>query len=82
MVLMEAMSHGLPIISSDLAVCQEIMGDFGMFFSVGDVKGMARQMLQATQMDWQEKSKQALQIAAQFRIDTIINQWRQLIDEG
>ena len=81
LVLMEAMSHGLPIISSDLAVCQEIMGDFGMFFSVGDVKGMARQMLQATKMEWQEKSKQALQIASQFNIDTIINQWKQVIDE-
>ena len=82
LVLMEAMSHGLPIISSDLAVCKEVMGDFGMFFSVGDVNGMARQMLQATQMDWQEKSKQALQIAARFNIDTIINQWKKLIDEG
>ena len=58
------------------------MGDFGMYFSVGDVKGMARQMKQATQMDWQEKSEQALQIAARFNIDTIIKQWKQLIDEG
>ena len=79
LVLMEAMAHGLPIIASELAVCQEIMGDFGMYFSVGDIKGMARRMSEATQMDWQEKSEQAIQIAAQFRIDTIINQWKQLI---
>ena len=82
LVLMEAMSHGLPIIASDLAVCMEIMGDFGMYFSVGDVKGMARQMKQATQMDWQEKSVQALQIAERFNIETIIKQWKQLINEG
>lgn len=82
LVLMEAMSHGLPIISSDLPVCQEIMGDFGMYFSVGDVKGMARRMTEATKMDWQEKSEQALKIAARFDIKTIINQWKQLIDEG
>ena len=82
LVLMEAMSHGLPIISTGLPVCQEIMGDFGMYFSVGDVNGMARQMKQATQMDWQEKSEQALQIAARFNIDTIIKQWKQLINEG
>ena len=82
LVLMEAMSHGLPIISSDLAVCQEIMGDFGMYFSVGDVKGMARCMTEATKIDWPEKSKQALQIAARFNIETIIKQWKQLIDEG
>lgn len=81
LVLMEAMSHGLPIISSDLAVCQEIMGDFGMYFSVGDVKGMARCMTEATKMDWLEKSEQALQIAARFNIETIITQWKQLIDE-
>lgn len=80
LVLMEAMSHGLPVISSDLAVCREVMGDFGMYFSVGDVKGMARQMKQATLMDWQEKSEQALQIAKHFNIDTIINQWKQLIE--
>ena len=81
LVLMEAMAHGLPIITSELAVCQEIMGDFGMYFSVGDVKGMAQRMTEATQIDWQEKSEQAIQIAAQFSIDTIINQWKQLIDE-
>ncbi len=82
LVLVEAMAHGLPVISSDLPTSQEIMGDFGMYFSVGDVKGMAKQMKQATQMDWQEKSEQALQIAARFNIDTIIKQWKQLIDEG
>jgi signal recognition particle GTPase len=57
------------------------MGDFGMYFSIGDVNGMARQMEQATNMDWQEKSEQALQIAARFNLETIINQWKQLIDE-
>lgn len=81
LVLVEAMAHGLPIISSDLPTSQEIMGDFGMYFSVGDVKGMARRMLEATQLNWQEKSEQALQIAKRFNKDTIINQWKQLIDE-
>ena len=81
LVLVEAMAHGLPVISSDLPTSQEIMGDFGMYFSVGDVKGMARRMLEATQLNWQEKSEQALQIAKRFNKDTIINQWKQLIDE-
>lgn len=80
LVLMEAMSHRLPVISSNLPVCQEIMGDFGMYFSVGDVKGMARQMKAAIQMDWQEKSEQALHIAERFNLETIIKQWKQLID--
>jgi len=81
LVLVEAMAHGLPVISSDLPTSKEIMGDFGMYFSVGDVNGMAKQMKLATQMDWQEKSEQALQIASRFNIDTIINQWKQLINE-
>ena len=81
LVLVEAMAHGLPVISSDLPTSQEIMGDFGMYFTIGDVKGMARQMKAAIQMDWQEKSEQALKIAARFDIKTIINQWKQLIDE-
>lgn len=78
LVLVEAMAHGLPVISSDLPTSQEIMGDLGMYFTIGDVKGLARQMKAATQIDWQEKSEQAIQIAAQFSIDTIINQWKQL----
>ena len=81
LVLVEAMAHGLPVISSDLPTSQEIMGDFGMYFSIGDVKGMARQMEEATKMEWQERSEQALQIAARFNLETIINQWKQLIDE-
>lgn len=80
LVLVEAMAHGLPVISSDLPTSQEIMGDFGMYFRNGDVNGMARQMEEATKMDWQAKSEQALQIAARFNIETIINQWKQLID--
>ena len=81
LVLVEAMAHGLPVISSNLPTSQEIMGDFGLYFINGDVNGMARQMLAATQLDWQEKSKQALEIAARFNMNTIINQWKQLIDE-
>jgi glycosyltransferase involved in cell wall biosynthesis len=81
LVLVEAMAHGLPVVSSNLPTSKEIMGDFGLYFINGDVNGMARQMLATTQLDWQEKSKQALQIAARFNLDTIINQWKQLIDE-
>lgn len=80
LVLMEAMSHGLPIIASDLPICKEIMSDFGLNFTNGDVNGMARQMKAATQMDWQTKSEEALQIAERFNIKTIINQWKVLID--
>ena len=81
LVLMEALSHGLPIVSSDLPVCQEILGDFGLFFANGDAYDMARQMAEATRMDWHEKSLQAINIAKKFGVDRIIKQWKSLIDE-
>ena len=81
LVLVEAMAHGLPVISSDLPTSKEIMGDFGMYFTNGDVNGLAQQMIEATHINWKERSELAQQIAARFNIETIINQWKQLIDE-
>ncbi len=80
LVLVEAMSHGLPIISSDLPVSQEIMGDFGMYFKNGDIEDLAQRMEEATHIDWQAKSKEAIAIAQQFDIKNIITQWKQLIE--
>ena len=79
LVLVEAMAHGLPVISSDLPTSQEIMGDFGMYFSNGDVNGMARRMAEATQIDWQSKSRQAQEISYRFNIETIANAWHEII---
>ncbi|MBQ3699686.1 MAG: glycosyltransferase [Prevotella sp.] len=79
LVLVEAMAHGLPIVSSDLPTSKEIMGDFGLYYINGDVKGLARQLKQATQLDWPMKSKEALKIAKRFNLDTIIRQWHQLL---
>lgn len=81
LVLMEAMSHGLPIVSSDLPVCKEIMGDFAIYFKNGDINDLARSLKDATEIDWERKSKEALTIAKRFDITTISNQWRKLIDE-
>ena len=79
LVLMEAMSHGLPVIASNLPVCQEILGDFGLYFINGDVKGLARQMEQATHINWQSKSEEAIAIARCFNLGSIIRQWHQLL---
>ena len=79
LVLMEAMSHGLPVISSDLPVCQEIMGDFGLYFRCGDSRGLAEQMTRSITLDWQELSKEALSIAERFNIKNIISLWRDII---
>lgn len=80
LVLVEAMAHGLPIISSDLPTSKEIMGDFGIYFENGNVNQLAQKMHEITRIDWQKKSKEALEIAKHFNIDNIIKQWKAIID--
>ena len=81
LVLVEAMAHGLPIVSSDLSTSKEIMGDFAIYFKNGNINDLARSLKDATEIDWKSKSKEALTIAKRFDITTISNQWRKLIDE-
>ena len=69
LVLVEAMAHGLPIISSDIPTSKEIMGDFGIYFENGNINQLAQKMHDATLIDWQKKSKEALEIAKRFNID-------------
>ena len=80
LVLVEAMAHGLPVVSSDLPTSQEIMGDFGLYFKNGDIEGLAQRLYDATQVDWTSKSEEALQIARKFDIKNIIAQWKALMD--
>lgn len=80
LVLMEAMAHGLPIVASDLPICKEIMQDSCLYFSNGDVNGLAHQMSEATRMDWRKRSEKALWVAQRFSIDAIILQWHRLLD--
>ncbi len=80
LVLVEAMAHGLPIVSSDLPTSKEIMGDFALYFKNGDIEELAQRLEDATHLDWQAKSKEAIEIAQRFNINKIIEQWKQLIE--
>ena len=80
LVLVEAMAHGLPIVTSDLPVSKEILGDFGLYFKNGDIEDLAQRLEDATPIDWQAKSKEALEIAQRFDIKNIIKQWKELIE--
>ena len=80
LVLVEAMAHGLPIISSDLPTSKEIMGDFALYFKNGDIRELAQRIEDATHLDWQAKSKEAMEIAQRFNIDHIIEQWKRLLE--
>ena len=81
LVLVEAMAHGLPVISSDLPTSREIMGDYGLYYINGDVNGLAHQMLQATKMDWTAKSNEAFGIASRFNLDSITAQWKKVMEK-
>ena len=80
LVLVEAMSHGLPIVTSDLPVCQEILGDFGLYFKNGNIEDLARRLEEVTHIDWRTKSQEALKIAQRFDIHLIVEQWKQLLE--
>ena len=80
LVLVEAMAHGLPIVTSDLRVSKEILGEFGLYFKNGDIEDLAQRLEDATKINWREKSDEALTIAQRFDIKNIIHQWKQLIE--
>ena len=80
LVLMEAMSHGLPVISSDLPVCREVLGDFGLYFKNGDVNLLAKRLDDAIHLDWKLKSNQAIEIAGRYRLDKIKDQWIEVLE--
>ena len=80
LVLVEAMAHGLPIVSSDLPTSTEILGDFGLYFKNGNIKDLAECLEKATLINWESKSKEAIKIANKFDIKQIIEKWKQVID--
>ena len=79
LVLVEAMAHGLPVISSDLPTSLEILGDFGIYFENGNIEDLAQKLDEATNIEWQKKTKEALSIAQRFDIKNIIGQWKEQI---
>ena len=80
LVLVQAMAHGLPVISSDLPSSKEILGDFGMYFKNGDADDLARRLQDATTMEWQLKSNEAIMISQRFNANVIAEQWKTLIE--
>ena len=80
LVIVEAMAHGLPVVSSDLPTSLEIMGNAGIYFENGNVAQLARRLKEATLTDWPQKSAQAIRVAKRFSIDHIIGQWEQICE--
>lgn len=80
LVLVEAMAHGLPIVSSDLPTSKEIMGDFGLYYKNGDINELAERLEDATHIDWSAKSEEAINISQRFEMGHIIKQWKEIIE--
>ena len=81
LVIVEAMAHGLPVISSDLPTSKEIMGDFGLYFKNGDAAELALRLEEATRMDWTTASAEAIRRAEAFNIEHIIKKWKEMIEQ-
>ena len=79
LVLVEAMAHGLPVVSSDLPTSKEIMGDNALYFPNGDIDALASKLQEATQTDWPVKSKEAIKTARRFDISEVMPQWLEVL---
>ena len=82
LVLIEAMSHGLPIISSSLPVTQELLAntDTSLFFESEDIDDLATKMEQIVYgNNWGKMNEKTLDYHKQFNIDHIISKWEQVI---
>ena len=60
---------------------KEIMGDACIYFKNGSIQELAQRLDDATKIDWQIKSDEALLVAKKFNIENIINQWKELIEK-
>ena len=82
LVLVEAMAHGLPIVSSDLPVAKELLEGrhCGTFFKCGDIDdiSLALQRMSST-TEWADMSENALQTSSLFSVENIRQQWIQML---
>jgi hypothetical protein len=51
-----------------------------MFFKNKNIEDLAQRLEEATHIDWQQKSDEAIKIAQRFDIRQIIEQWKRLLE--
>ena len=84
LVLLEAISHGLPIIASDIPITKELLGDTGttLLFKNEETDNLVTKMEEIVyESNWQEMSGQALSYCELFSIDSIIVKWHCLFSK-
>jgi len=73
-VFIEAMAAGLPVVTTNVNACPEIVGNAGLFFNKGDYKGMVKQLLELVD---DEKLRKKLSDNAKNR--SKLFDWKKLI---
>lgn len=84
LVITEAMSHGLPVIASDLPVVHEILDgwDNNLLFRSGDVADLASKMEAIVGMDLAQMGGTSLQVVKKYELEQILKVWDQLLLEN
>jgi glycosyltransferase involved in cell wall biosynthesis len=85
LVLMEAISHGLPIIASDIPVCKEFLDNttFCTLFQSENIESLCTALIKVSQFHkLKECSDQALEFSRNNNtMERIISTWNQIINE-
>lgn len=85
LVLMEAISHGLPVIASDIPVCQEFLSNtsFSTLFKSEDIESLAAALASLSRTTHlQEYSNQALEFSQKYNTkESIMNTWNNILKE-
>lgn len=85
LVLIEAMAHGLPIISSDVPVAKELLEgkDFCFIFENGNAASLASEMSRVAQMDNLDYlGERAKEYAGEFSISRIAREWEEIMSKN
>ena len=87
MVIVEAMSKGVPVVSFRCPHGPAEMvrhGETGLLVEDGDLSGLERALLQLIDAPRRRRrmSRRALDAAEAYDADTVVDQWRRLIDDG
>lgn len=85
LVLAEAMSHKLPIISSDLPVIKELLKEQNnhFTFSNGNIEELAKMMTkisELTQEQLDQMGEKSLEIAESLKLPAIIKDWEEYLE--
>ena len=85
LVLLEAMSHGLPIISSDIPISKEILSNHNgtFFFQNENYKELASKMLELINNNNLETIKEdSIEFAISNSIEAFQNKWEYILEKG